>query len=175
MVLFNWFSTGSQPATTSEQLLSLKTLFLVAITSVRRASELAALHVHPPFLQFHPLKVTLYLDVTFLPKVVTDFHVSQPIILQSYFPSSSMDTERCLHSLDVRRALAFYVSRFESYRQNNHLFVSFATPNFSLTYELARTPLPCQPRAHSTRAVSTSTAFLRSIPLPDICRAATIA
>ena len=52
-------------ATTTFKLLSLKTLFLVAITSAKCASELAALRSDPPFLQFHPDKVTLYFDVLF--------------------------------------------------------------------------------------------------------------
>ena len=44
--------------------------FLVAITSARRADT--------PYLQFHPDKVTLYPDVSFLPKVISDFHLNQP-------------------------------------------------------------------------------------------------
>lgn len=42
----------------------------------RRASEPAVLRVDPPpFLQFHPQKVTLFPDVSFLPKVVSEFHI----------------------------------------------------------------------------------------------------
>ncbi|KAJ7332577.1 hypothetical protein JRQ81_014757, partial [Phrynocephalus forsythii] len=40
----------------SLHMLSLKTAFLLAITSVCRSSELTALHADPPFLQFHPNK-----------------------------------------------------------------------------------------------------------------------
>ena len=66
--------------------LILKAAFLVAMTSAKRASELAALLADPPFIQFHPDEVTLYFDVSFLPKVVSDFHLNQPIILPCSSP-----------------------------------------------------------------------------------------
>ena len=94
----------------SEKLLSLKTAFLMAITSTRRVSELAALRSDFPYLQMHPDNVILYLDIAFLSKVVSDFHINQPIVLPT-FPSPSMPLERKLHTLDVRRALAFYLHR----------------------------------------------------------------
>ena len=55
----------------NEKLLPLKTAFLVAFTSAKRASELAALRSDPPYLQFHPDKVTIDFDVSFPPKVVS--------------------------------------------------------------------------------------------------------
>ena len=102
-------------ATTSEYLLSLKTLFRIAITFARRASELAALRIDPPFLQFHSDKVTLFPDVSFLLKVVSHFHLSQPIILPTFFPSTTTDLERSLQTSDTRWALAFYASRMSSF------------------------------------------------------------
>ena len=102
-------------ATSSKRFLSFKALFLVPITSTHRASELAALCVDPPFLQFHPDKVTLYPDISFLPKVTSDFHIRQPIILPTFFPSPSIGVERSLHLLHVRCALAFYVINLSGY------------------------------------------------------------
>lgn len=177
-------------ATTSEWLLSLKTIFLVAITSARRAGELTALRADLPYIQFHPHKVILYPDISFLPKVVTDFHMNQPIVLPALSPSPSNDTEWSLYSLDVRRALAFYISHTSSFRKSHALFVSccgnkrgnavssqtiskWIVHAIHLTYELARTPLPVPVKAHSTRALSTSMAFMRGVAIPDICRAAT--
>ena len=114
--------TSSEPlATATERLLTFKVLFLVAITSAKRASELAALPVDLPFLQFHPDKVTLYPDVSFLPKVSTNFHVLQRIILPTFFPKPSTGVERSLHLLDVRCALAFYVKRTASFRKSKCL------------------------------------------------------
>ena len=88
-------------AAATEHLLLFKVLFLVAVTSARRVSELAALHVDPPFLKFHPDNITLYPDVSFLPKVSTDFHIQQPIILPTFFPKPSTAVERSLHLMDM--------------------------------------------------------------------------
>ena len=177
-------------ATCDVRLLTLKTLFLVAITSARRVSELAALRSDQPFLQFFRDKVLLYPDLSFLPKVVSEFHLNQPLSLPTLFPQPSSDVERMLHTLDVRRALAFYVSRTRDIRVSNRLFVCYfghkkgspaARSTLSrwivntivLAYELQHKSPPDGLRAHSTRAVASSTAFLRGVDTPDICRAAT--
>ena len=177
-------------ATCDLKLLSLKTLFLVAITSARRASELAALRADQPFLQFFRDKVVLHTDVSFLPKVVSSFHLSQPLILPTLFPEPSTDLERMLHTLDVRRALAFYVSRTKDFRTSHKLFLCYfgqkkgspASPSslsrwlvstISLAYDLQGQTPPDSLKAHSTRVVASSTAFLRGVDLSDICRTAT--
>ncbi|XP_078239075.1 12S rRNA N(4)-cytidine methyltransferase METTL15 isoform X1 [Pogona vitticeps] len=170
--------------------LILKTAFLVAITSAKRASELAALQADPPFIQFHSDKVTLYFDVSFLPKVVSDFHLNQPIILLCFFKSPSSPLEHMLHTLDVRHALAFYVERTKSIRKSSKLFLCFHGPNkghpassqsiarwivqsISLAYSLSEKTPPQHLTAHSARALSTSTAFHCGTEVPDICHAAT--
>ncbi|XP_078247020.1 uncharacterized protein LOC144588309 [Pogona vitticeps] len=177
-------------ATCDLKFLSLKTLFLVAITSARRASELAALRADSPYLQFFKDKVVLYPDVSFLPKVVSDFHVNQPLLLPTLFSEPSSDIERTLHCLDVRRALSFYISRTKDFRKVQRLFLCYygqrkgtaaststlsrwLVSTISLAYELQHKPLPENLRAHSTRAVATSTALLRGVDIPNICRAAT--
>ena len=88
-------------ATCDLKLLSFKVLFLVAITSARRASELAALRADQPFLQFFPDKVVLQTDISFLPKVVSAFHLNQPLVLPTLFASPTSDIERMLHTLDA--------------------------------------------------------------------------
>ena len=110
-------------ATTSFKLLSLKTLFLFAIMSARWARELAALRADAPYLQFHPDKVTLYPDVSFLPKVMSEFHLNQPLVLPSLFPSLTSHLELMLYTLDVRHSLAFYVSRTKSFWKSTCLFI----------------------------------------------------
>lgn len=177
-------------ASSSEEHLTLKTVFLVAITSARRASELAALRAGPPYIQFHPDKVTLYTDVSFVPKVASAFHQRQPIILPSFFPRPTSPLERRLHMLDVRRALSFYVDRTAKFRRDGRLFVCPHLPRrglaassqtiskwirktITLAYELSDTPLPLLIRPHSTRTMAASTAFLRGVSVPDICKAAT--
>lgn len=83
----------------------LKTIFLVAITSARRVSELGALSCHPNLCSFQKDKVVLRLDPSFLPKVLSDFHRNQEISLPSFCPHPRHRLEREWHTLDVRRAL----------------------------------------------------------------------
>ncbi|KAF7245508.1 G2/mitotic-specific cyclin-B [Varanus komodoensis] len=177
-------------ATVDLRLVSWKTAFLVAVTSARRASELCALRIDPPYLNFHREKVVLRLDPSFLPKVSTPFHTGQDIVLPAFFPSPSNPLERSLHSLDIRHCLAFYRSRAESIRRSNKLFIKYSardqgdpvTPQrlskwivhtIVLCYQLAKLELPTVPRGHSTRAVATSSAFASGVPIDDVCRAAT--
>nr|XP_060627676.1 mediator of RNA polymerase II transcription subunit 19 isoform X1 [Anolis sagrei ordinatus] len=176
-------------ATTHLSYLSWKTAFLVAITSARRASELCALRVDPPYFRLHKDKVVLQTDVAFLPKVSSFFHMSQEIILPSFFQCPSTPMERTLHLLDVRRALAYYVDRTTSLRKTPRLFIKYrkdmeglpvSSQRFSswnvstikLCYHLSGKNLPLQVKGHSTRVMSTTTAFMRGVPLEVICRAA---
>ncbi|XP_013914424.1 PREDICTED: uncharacterized protein LOC106543051, partial [Thamnophis sirtalis] len=55
--------------TTSLRHLTIKTAFLVAITSARRVSELAALSVRQDLCVVHPDRVILRLDPSFTPKI----------------------------------------------------------------------------------------------------------
>ena len=177
-------------ATMDLRILTLKTVFLVAITTARRSSELSALRMDPPFLNFHKDKVVLRTDPTFLPKVSLAFHVNEDIILPSFFPSPSLPIENTLHMLDVKRAIAFYIHRTSNFRKNQRLFVCYAGTNkgqkvssqrlsswvvlaIKLAYELQGIPLMNHVRAHSTRGILTSTALARGVSIPDICRAAT--
>lgn len=64
--------------------LTCKVAFLVAITSARRVSELAALSVRSDLCIFHSDRVVLRLDPAFLPKVNTWFHRAQEIVLTNF-------------------------------------------------------------------------------------------
>lgn len=106
---------------------SWKTAFLVAITSARRVSELHAFTADPPYTVFHKDKVQLRPHPAFLPKVVSAFHVNQDIFLPVFFPKPhSSRREQQLHTLDVRRALAFYIERTKPFRRSPQLFVAVA-------------------------------------------------
>ncbi|XP_042303393.1 uncharacterized protein LOC121920323 [Sceloporus undulatus] len=176
-------------ATTDIRLLTWKTVFLVAITSARRAGELCALRRDEPFLRFHLDKVVLRTDITFLPKVVSAFHMCQDIVLPTLAPNPTTDVERALHTLDVRRALAFYLDRTKDSSRSERLFQCYSTPKkglpvsaqrlskwvsktVALSYELLGKPCPGRVRSHATRAIAASSAFLSGIPLEDICKAA---
>lgn len=177
-------------ATCDIRLLMWKTSFLVAITSARRVSELAALRCVQPYLLFLPHSVCLRPDIRFLPKVVSNFHPSSDIILPDFYPSPTSEEERKLHSLDVKRALLFYLNCTNFHNQEESLFVCYSGPKTGqavssqrlsrwitatiyLEYDLARVPRPQHVKVHSTRAMAVSVAFLDGVLLPDICAAAT--
>lgn len=96
--------------------------------SCRRAEtlELVALCSAPPYLVFLPHAVRLRPDIRFLPKVVSDFHMSSDILLPDFYPHPSSPEERILHTLDVKRALLFYLHRTRSPGRVPNLFVSYA-------------------------------------------------
>lgn len=56
---------------------SMKVAFFVAITVARRVSELGAIVVDPPYMVFHKENVSLQLCSKFLPKIVSEFHITQ--------------------------------------------------------------------------------------------------
>ena len=74
-------------------------MFLGAVTSARRVSEIHALRADSVSLS--SATVTLFTDPAFLPKVATSWHCSQPIVL----PVMHAESDPGLRSLCVRRAL----------------------------------------------------------------------
>lgn len=108
--------------------LRMKTLFLVAITSVRRVSELNALSVKSSCCTFHKDKVVLLTDPTFRPKVDSSFHRSQEICLPTFCPQPQHPKERLWHTLDVKRALKIYIAWTEPWRKSDSLFIGISPP-----------------------------------------------
>lgn len=172
------------------RLLSWRTAFLGAITSARRVSELAGLRRSSPYLVFLPYSIRLRLDIKFLPKVNSDFHVSSDIILPDFYPSPVSLEEKIYHTLDVKRALLFYTHRTKFHDRAESLFITYSHPQqghqvssqrlshwvmtvIDMAYSLAKVPKPQRITAHSTRDIAASTAFLHGIPLKDICAVAT--
>lgn len=172
------------------QFLIRKVTFLVAITSLRRVSEIQALTIQEPFLQMHHNKVVLRANPKVLPKVISPFHLNQSVELPVFFPQPDSVAERALHTLDVKRALLYYIERTKSFRNTKQLFVAFGPPHkgnpifksgiarwivkcIQICYHKAKRTLTVPPRAHSTRKLGASMAFLGNIPLDNICKAAT--
>lgn len=91
----------------------------IAITSARRVSELAALSCREPYLILHHDKVMLRPYPSFLPKVISGFHLNQDILFSH--PHSA--EEKQLHSLDVVRAVRVYLKRFARMRNSDAFFV----------------------------------------------------
>lgn len=172
------------------KILTIKTLFLIALVSARRVSELRALSVHKDLCIFQKDSVVLRLDPAFVPKVNSQFHRSQDIVLPSFCPDPKSSKERVLHCLDVRRALSFYLDRTRDSRRSESLFVSFRNPSvgkpvsastlsrwirecIAMAYKASGVEVPSGICAHSLRSASTSAAY-RSFPsLETVCKAAT--
>lgn len=107
------------------KMLTLKTVFLVALTSARRVGELSALVHNPPYTQILDDRVILRTDPAFLPKVVSPFHKNQEVILPSFCGSPSSAGEKVFHTRDVRRSLIEYLSRCKEWRKCRSLFIQF--------------------------------------------------
>ncbi|XP_039189177.1 uncharacterized protein LOC120303551 [Crotalus tigris] len=170
--------------------LSFKVSFLIAITSARRISELAALLVRKDLCTFHEDRVVLRLDPSFIPKVNTVFHRAQEVILPNFCPHPSHELEQRWHTLDIRRALRCYIKHTKPFRKSETLFVSFQPSSMgqkvsvstigrwiraciSSAYVSLTLPVPPHVTAHSTRSAATTAAWATQASIEDICRAAT--
>ncbi|CAJ0946475.1 unnamed protein product [Ranitomeya imitator] len=170
--------------------LSWKVAFLVAITSIRRVSELAALSCRPPFLVIHQDKVVFRPPPSFLPKVVSTFHLNEDIVLPSFCPAPTHPLERSLNKLDVVRAVRIYLDRTSSFRKTDSFFVipdgtRRGQPASKATiarwirmaileaYWVKNRVPPPGIKAHSTRAVGASWAVHHRASALQLCKAAT--
>ncbi len=79
---------------TSDRRLSLKTTFLLAITSLKRVGDLQALSVAPSYLDFAPglAKAFLYPRAGYTPKVPTT--APRPVVLQAFHPPPFRDSDQ---------------------------------------------------------------------------------
>ena len=160
----------------------LKTVFLIAVASVARSSELAALDCRPPFTMVRRQYASLKHNEVFRPKVPTPQNVNRTINLQALPDSPSCPV----------RALNYYLQAAEQVRVRDcfQLFVSFASGNragrkvlpstisgwlvtvIRDAYEDAGLPPP-QVSGHTTRKMGTSRAWAAGASCEEICRAAT--
>ncbi len=111
-------------------LLSLRTVLLLALASAKRVGALHALSVYQACLSFIPddSKVTLLPNPAFVPKVCDSAYNCSALELRAFYPPPfSSSEERKLHTLCPVRALRYYVNRTRSFRNNDQLFVSWAT------------------------------------------------
>ena len=171
-------------------LLTRKVIFLVAITSARRVSELAALSCKEPYLIFHKDRVVLRPHPAFLPKVVSKFHLNQDLVLPSFFSEPSSAREKSLHTLDVLRAVKIYLKATAQVRKTDTLFILPEGPRcgqaaskstiskwirqvITQAYGLRGKVPPFKVKAHSTRAVGTSWAVHHQASMAQVCKAAT--
>ncbi|XP_067258622.1 uncharacterized protein [Chanodichthys erythropterus] len=174
----------------SDKFLTLKTIFLLAVSSLKRIGDLQALSVAPSCLEFASgmVKAFLHTRPGYVPKVPTK--VPGPIVLEAFCPPpfTNVDQER-KNLLCPVRALDVYVHRAALWRKTEQLFVCYGSPKkggpaskqrmskwlveaISLAYETVGRPCPLMVRAHSTRGMAASRALLSGVSMDDICGAA---
>lgn len=172
----------------SLQFLTLKVVFLVAITSARRVFEIAALSVRSDLCIFHSNRVVLRMDPSFLPKVNSLYHRSQELVLPDFCPDPRHRLEAQWHTLDVQQALCRYIKQTAPFRRFKALFVSLPASMgrkvssstiscwikacIGKVYALKNKPLPGHIPPHS-RSASTMAAWATQASVIDICRVAT--
>ncbi len=170
--------------------LTLKALFLLAISSLKRIGDLQALSVAPSCLEFAPgmVKAFLHPKPGYIPKVPAN--VARSIMLQAFCPPPFQDADQERHNLLCPvQALDAYVHRAALWRKNEQLFICFGPPNqgspaskqrmskwvveaISLAYESAGQPSPMAVRSHSTRSMAASKALISGVTLQEVCDAA---
>ncbi len=173
-----------------DKFLTLKALFLLAISSLKRIGDLQALSVAPSCLEFAPgmVKAFLHPKPGYIPKVPAN--VARSIMLQAFCPPPFQDADQERHNLLCPvRALDAYVHRAALWRKNEQLFICFGPPNqgspaskqrmskwvveaISLAYESAGQPSPMAVRSHSTRSMAASKALISGVTLQEVCDAA---
>ncbi len=168
--------------------LSLKTVLLSALATVKRVGDLQAFSVDDSCLEFGPADshVVLIPRPGYVPKVPTMPFRDQVVNLQA-LPREEADPAIAL--LCPVRALRIYVDRTQSFRTSDQLFVCFGGQQkgravskqrlahwiveaIVLAYQARRLPCPLGVRAHSTRGVASSWALARGASIADICKAA---
>ncbi len=168
--------------------LSMKTLLLTALASIKRVGDLQAFSVDDSCLQFGPAdsSATLRPRPGYVPKVPTTPFRDQVVNLQALPPE---EADPALALLCPVRALRQYTDRTQSFRTSEQLFVCYGGQQkgkavskqrmahwivdaITLAYEAQGVPCPLRLRAHSTRGVASSWALARGTSLADICRAA---
>ncbi len=168
--------------------LSLKTVLLSALATVKRVGDLQAFSVDDSCLEFGPADshVVLRPRPGYVPKVPTMPFRDQVVNLQA-LPREEADPAIAL--LCPVRALHIYVDRTQSFRTSDQLFVCFGGQQkgravskqrlahwiveaIVLAYQARRLPCPLGVRAHSTRGVASSWALARGASIADICKAA---
>ncbi|MBV2113361.1 MAG: hypothetical protein KUF82_20610 [Candidatus Thiodiazotropha sp. (ex Ctena orbiculata)] len=169
----------------SLKLLTLKTVFLIALASGRRRSEIHALSATSGSVDFSADKssVILHSFPGFLAKNQVPSLAGTPIEIPALPSENSSDSSLC-----PVRALRIYLSRTKNFRRGrNRLFISFVkgytkeisastisrwiVDSVRFAYSQSSSCSASKVCAHELRALSTSWAWLNHVPLDRILRA----
>ena len=153
--------------------LTLKSVFLAAISTFRRCSDLQALRIDEGFMSIVPEGIVFIRDG--LSKQDRPGHVDTKI----FIPAFSRNVK-----LDPKRAIQMYLKKTEQFRNDeNRLFLSFNKPHKAVTSQTisswivsvlkqAYNDSDLKVKAHSTRAIGSSWALFKGASLSLILEAA---
>ena len=109
----------------SEKFITLKTIILLATSSLKRIGDIQALSVSPSCLEFSPgmVKAFLHPRPGYVPKVPTN--PVRPVVLQAFCPPPFLtsDQEKLNLLCPVRALVDAYVHRAALWRKSEQLFV----------------------------------------------------
>ena len=171
-----------------------KVVFLLAVTSAARVSELQALDIRPELTKVRDNSAILRLNPAFMCKVPSEANLNREIVLQAFYPDFDTESEDQVfcNSLCPVRALRIYLEKTSRLRLKDHfqLLVQFSqrflgqpatlqhiskwvVEVINMAYAHYGKDPPDHVTAHSTRAIATSMATLGGASIQDICKAAT--
>ena len=169
-------------------LLTIKTVFLLAICSAKRIGELQSLDSRPAFCAVSDAGVVLRTGPNFIPKVPSLQNVEQALEFAPFGKDvrNPIGTSR---AICVCRALRVYLDRTKPIRRTTQLFVTFKqggqgkpvrTPTIatwlkkaiSMAHSLQGKDIEQGFKAHGVRGQSCSWAELKCANIMDICRQA---
>lgn len=147
--------------------LTLKTCFLLAISSARRADDLSKLSIRDDLFKLSKTSVTFLPDG--LLKQDRPSHLSPPVSIHAYL----VDRKLC-----PVRAVREYISRTKDIRgTTTAFFITFGKPHHAASTQtisrwivsiIASTCDCSEVTGHSTRSMASSWASLKGVPLTDI-------
>ncbi len=150
----------------SLRFLTIKTAFLLAISSLKRVSDLQALSVAPSCLEFVPviLRAILYPRPGYVPKVPSV--VPRPVVLQAFCHPLFRDPDQeklncvcpCVHRAALWRKSDQLFVCYGPYKKglpaNKQTLSRWIVDAITTSYESSGLPSPLGVRAHSTRGMA---------------------
>ncbi|KAI2646533.1 hypothetical protein H4Q32_025500 [Labeo rohita] len=133
----------------------------LSLSSLKRVGDLQALSVAPSHLDFAPgmAKVFLYPRPGYVPKVPSFEHWTHTF---TDLPCGEIQNNCSSVSAPPKRGLP----------ASKQTLSRWIVDAITLSYESSGLPSPLGVKAHSTRGISASKAFISGVPMQDICNAA---
>ena len=154
--------------------LTLKTVFLIAITTFRRCSDLQALRLGDSFMKIQEKGITFIRDG--LAKQDRQNHYGTKIFVPAFTDNSLLDPRRCLLQ---------YLEKTKSMRKtgNSKLFLALKEPHDPVSAQTishwivqliksANTETNLKVKAHSTRAIGSSWALFKGASMKSVLESA---